>query len=93
LKTILDMFAEATGLRINFHNSTVVPMSMGEPEVTAVRDILGCKIEGVPQTHLGLPLSYVKLKIGDFNRLIAKLINTCRGGGRCCYLPRGTLFR
>jgi hypothetical protein len=48
-------------------------MAMEESEVAAVRGILGCKVEGFPQTYLGPPLSCVKLKIGDFNPLIAKI--------------------
>jgi hypothetical protein len=88
LKAILDMFAEATRLRINFHKSTVVPMAMGASEVAAVRDILGCKVEGFPQTYLGLPLSCVKLKIGDFNPLIAK-IDKYLSGWRALLLSSG----
>jgi hypothetical protein len=72
LRSILDSFALATGLVINFHKSTLVPMHVDGDAVAAVRDALGCALEGFPQSYLGLPLSCDKLNLAAFAPLIAK---------------------
>jgi hypothetical protein len=44
LRSILDSFSRATGLTINFHKSTVVPMHVDEAVMAVVRDVLGCSV-------------------------------------------------
>jgi hypothetical protein len=73
LRMILDQFAEATGLTINFHKSTLVPMHVSDGNITLIRSLLGCRVEGFPQSYLGLPLSSDKLKMAQFSPLIAKV--------------------
>lgn len=57
---ILDTFAQATGLCINYDESTLVPIHV-DPQHQAGQftSILQCgaKLEGFPQTYFGLPLS------------------------------------
>ncbi|CAN6236003.1 unnamed protein product [Urochloa humidicola] len=72
LKLVLDLFAEATGLHINYTKSTVVPMHMSEQEIKECLDILGCRREGFPQTYLGLPLSCTKLKLTAYDPYICR---------------------
>jgi hypothetical protein len=72
LKEILDNFANATGLVINFTKSTLVPMSVDDDLLASATAALGCSVEGFPQTYLGLPLSCDKLNIDAFTPLIAK---------------------
>jgi hypothetical protein len=72
LRSILDMFATATGLVINFHKSTLIAMHVDDDTVAAVRDALGCSLESFPQNYLGLPLSCEKLNLAAFAPLIAK---------------------
>jgi hypothetical protein len=72
LKTILDQFAAATGLKINFTKSTAVPIFMEEEAVNECISALGCRREGFPQTYLGLPLSNNKLRLTAFAPQIAK---------------------
>jgi hypothetical protein len=73
LKLLLDQFAEATGLTINFHKSTLVQMHVDAAELVQIQAALGCRVEGFPQTYLGPPLSAEKLKLQDFAPLIAKI--------------------
>lgn len=72
LKSILDDFSLATGLTINFHKSTFVPLHIDASTATAMADILGCQVSGFPQTYLGLPLTPYKLRVCDFQPLITK---------------------
>jgi hypothetical protein len=59
--------------------------------VDAVRGILGCKVEGFPQTYLGLPLSCTKVKIGDFKFVIAKIDKYLSGWMAILLSSRGRL--
>jgi hypothetical protein len=72
LKNVLDRFAAATGLVINFHKSTLVSMHVDSVMVDEVRGVLGCTLESFPQNYLGLPLSCEKLPAAAFAPLIAK---------------------
>jgi hypothetical protein len=73
LRCILDQFAQATGLVINFSKSTMVPMHLNAEDTSAIQTVLGCRVEGFPQTYLGLPLSCDKLRMVHFAPLIAKI--------------------
>ena len=66
LRTILDQFASATGLQINYAKSTAVPIYMDEETIGDCISALGCRREGFPQTYLGLPLSNSKLRLSAF---------------------------
>ncbi|WVZ49731.1 LOW QUALITY PROTEIN: hypothetical protein U9M48_001062, partial [Paspalum notatum var. saurae] len=73
LKTLLDLFSEATGLRINFQKSTMVPMNITMDHAQELQGVMGCKLEGFPQVYLGLPLSNVKLNLSTFGAVISKV--------------------
>jgi hypothetical protein len=88
LKEVLDLFSLATGLQINFHKSTVVPIHVLPQDLAAITDALGCRVEGFPQTYLGLPLSAEKLTLADFAPLIAK-IDKYLSGWRAILLSSG----
>ena len=88
LRAILDSFSRATGLSINFHKSTVVPMHVDAVVMASVQVVLGCRVEGFPQTYLGLPLSADKLKLAAFAPLIAK-VDKYLSGWRALLLSYG----
>jgi hypothetical protein len=69
LKELLDQFADATGLTINFHKITLVPMHVPEAALMEIQAALGCRVEGFPHTYLGLPLSCEKLSPCSTSRL------------------------
>jgi hypothetical protein len=48
-------------------------MDIPAEDVAAIQSALGCRVEGFPQTYLGLPLSYEKLTLTNFTMLIAKV--------------------
>jgi hypothetical protein len=51
---------------------TLVPMHVTSEDLAAIKDALGCRVEGFPQTYLGLPLSTGKLRLSTLAPLIAK---------------------
>jgi hypothetical protein len=88
IKTVLDQFALATGLVINFDKSTMVPMHVDPVVAIEMQTILGCRVEGFPQTYLGLPLMSDKLRMIHFQPLIAKVdkyLSGCRLAGGSCF--------
>jgi hypothetical protein len=58
-----------------------------------IQRALGCKIEGFPQTYLGLPLSASKLKISAFAPLIVKVDRFLSGWRSLLLSPGGRLAR
>ncbi|XP_071681910.1 uncharacterized protein [Lolium perenne] len=74
LKQVLDDFALATGLIINFHKSCFIPMDVGSGDAASMATFLGCPISSFPQPYLGLPLSPTKLPASAFAPLSSPLI-------------------
>jgi len=72
MRELLDQFAEATSLWINYNKSTAVPMNMSSDAISQCIAALGCRQEGFPQTYLGLPLSNEKLRSATFDPYISK---------------------
>jgi hypothetical protein len=91
LKGILDDFAAATGLVINFSKSTLVPMSLDPEALASAAEVLGCVVEGFPQTYLGLPLSCDKLALEAFAPLIGKADKYLSGWRALLLSPAGRL--
>lgn len=73
LRQCLDKFSAATGLSINFHKSTFVPMNVDDATATTMALALGCQLSTFPQTYLGLPLSPHKLRVRDYQPLISSI--------------------
>jgi hypothetical protein len=48
MRLLLDQFAQATGLVINFAKSTLVPMHTTQELTDEMQAILGCRVEGFP---------------------------------------------
>jgi hypothetical protein len=61
LKVVLCQFTEATGLTINYHKSSLVPLHQGQEMIDLYVQTLGCILDSFPQNYLGLPLSPTKL--------------------------------
>jgi hypothetical protein len=55
LEVVLDDFAVATGLGINFSKSTFIPINVEEAHATTMVAILGCSVGGSPRHTLGFP--------------------------------------
>lgn len=56
IKRILRCFQLMSGLKINFSKSSLCGVKIPSPDVEALAQILGCKVECLPIKYLGLPL-------------------------------------
>lgn len=59
LKQILDSFSAATGLTINYHKSTFIPMSLPEGIVADMSSCLGCSVSSFPMAYLFVPQNFM----------------------------------
>ena len=70
LKTLLDTFAESTGLKVNYHKSSIIPINVQDGDVNALATALGCQVASMPFTYLGLPMGTTKPIIEDLTPLM-----------------------
>lgn len=47
-KTLLDGFTKATGLALNYHKTTFIPLNIPPEEASTMAAILGCPISSFP---------------------------------------------
>jgi hypothetical protein len=60
LKGLLHRFGEATGLRVNYEKSNLVPINISEDRVSIYTSTLNCQLGNLPFIYLGLPLGISK---------------------------------
>jgi hypothetical protein len=73
LRSVLDALSRATGLAINFHKSSFVPIHVHPARAAELAAMLGCPVSSFPQTDLGLPLSDRKLPASALEFLVEKV--------------------
>jgi hypothetical protein len=65
-KRILDQYAAFTGLKINYHKSSMIPINLSEEEASILAEGFNCQLGSMPFTYLGLPMGTTKPSIKDF---------------------------
>jgi hypothetical protein len=73
LKVILEIFAQATGLRVNHGKSCLVPLNMDTEQATLLEGVFRCKIQDMSFTYLGRPMGTTKPKVEHFAPLINRV--------------------
>ncbi|XP_077252938.1 uncharacterized protein LOC143892304 [Tasmannia lanceolata] len=56
LKAFLRCYELVTGLRSNFSKSRLYAVNIDEAEASSLANIMGCSLENLPSSYLGLPL-------------------------------------
>jgi hypothetical protein len=72
LRCLLLYFAAVLGLKINLLNSVIVPTGEVE-DVEGLSRILGCGVESLPLTYLGLPSGAPYRDSSIWNKVIEKM--------------------
>lgn len=62
LKNLVDIFSQASSLKVNYEKSNLLPINVAEELMQALSTLLGCAIETFPFTYLGTSLSFTKQK-------------------------------
>jgi hypothetical protein len=73
LKELLEQFSTSTGLKVNFHKTTMVPINLNFQEANNLADTFGCKVESLPFTYLGLPLGTTRPSVANLMPLVSRL--------------------
>lgn len=82
VKTILQIFSEASGLHTNLAKCSITPIYGGEENLADIVSILGCQVQQFPIKHLGLPLSVRKIPKAGFQSVVeavARKLPPCHG--------------
>jgi hypothetical protein len=70
LKTILNTFADSTGLKVNNSKSNMIPKNLAPKRLTHLAATFNCQVGSLPFTYLGLPLSDSKPTIQEYLPLV-----------------------
>jgi hypothetical protein len=73
MKEILENYAKSTGLKINFHKSSPIPINLGPSTASNIASLLGCTVASMPFTYLGLPLVTTKPTVRDLLPLVDRI--------------------
>ena len=92
LSTMMDIFSDFSGLRLNRAKSTFVGFGLSEEEMGGCSQILAMPIGVLPIRYLGVPLVDRRLRLHDWQHVFEK-VETCLGGWRARLLSRGDPIR
>jgi hypothetical protein len=70
LKETLETFAQATGLRVNYAKSAMMPINVDDYYLHFLANTFGCSVGSLPFTYLGLPLGTTKPTVQDLSPLV-----------------------
>lgn len=88
LKLITRLFANISGLKVNFNKSVFIPLNVSSLDMPWVKAITGCPESSFPVTYLGLPLTIKKPTREQYMPLIEK-VEKRLGGWKGKLLSRG----
>jgi hypothetical protein len=70
LKELLQTFAAATGLKVNYSKSCLVPVNISDDHLQGLAASFGCVVGSLPFTYLGLPLGTSKPTVQDLSPIV-----------------------
>jgi hypothetical protein len=73
VKGILETYAQATSLRVNYAKSCMVPLNMDPEQAQILAGVFGCQLQGMPFTYLGLPMGKYKPRVIHFAPLMHRI--------------------
>lgn len=73
LKSILRCFEIASGLRVNFLNSSLASVNIERTNLLVLADTLNCKLMEIPLTYLGLPVGANPRKLSTWKPVIERV--------------------
>ncbi|KAJ4771274.1 RNA-directed DNA polymerase (reverse transcriptase)-related family protein [Rhynchospora pubera] len=79
LKMALTLFSLCSGLNLNLHKSTFVPLNLTAQQTQQVQQIIGCGFSPLPLPYLGLPLTASRPPRDVFLHLIEKVESKLAG--------------
>jgi hypothetical protein len=74
MKMILTYFEKMFGMKLNYNKSEMIPMNLLDQEKENFKNIFGYLVRVFPTKYLGIPLHYEKIKRGDLQPLVDKIV-------------------
>jgi hypothetical protein len=72
LKSLLQVFSNSTGLRVNYAKSMMIPINIEGDKLSLLAQTFGCSVGTLPFTYFGLPLGRTKPNVEEFLPLISR---------------------
>jgi hypothetical protein len=74
LKSLLNIFADSIGLKVNYHKSIKVPLNVDDERLSHFTNTLHCKKKEISLfTYLGLPLGITKPSLEYFLPMVTRV--------------------
>jgi mannosylglycoprotein endo-beta-mannosidase len=73
LKNLLQDFSRATGLRVNYSKSNIMPVNVSNDRMVVLAQTFGCSIGVLPFTYLGLPVGTTRPTMNDLTPLMSQV--------------------
>jgi hypothetical protein len=91
-KAILQVFGEASGLRVNYRKTSATLIREKEGDADRVVETLGCEVVGFPIRYLGMQLALRPLTKAEWQPLIDQVIHCVPAWQRCMIQKSGRLI-
>ncbi|XP_050211903.1 uncharacterized protein LOC126662059 [Mercurialis annua] len=72
LTRILRCFELISGLKINFHKSSLLGINVSDAELCEASELVGCYVEKFPIKYLGLPLAIRRIPVSAWDPVIQR---------------------
>jgi mannosylglycoprotein endo-beta-mannosidase len=73
LKKLLHDFSRATGLRVNYSKSNIMPVNVSNERMVVLAQTFGCSIGTLPFTYLGPPVGTTRPTMHDLTPLMSQI--------------------
>ena len=73
LKELLNLFLAATGLRVNYSKSYIMPVNIDEQRLQLLANTLGCATDSLPFAYLGLSLGTSRTSVQDLTPIVDQM--------------------
>jgi hypothetical protein len=73
LKEVLAEYTAFTGLKVNYHKSSLIPINISQLESEALSAQIQCNIASMPFPYLGIPMGTTKPTIRDLSPLTDRI--------------------
>jgi hypothetical protein len=69
----MDHYASFTGLKVNYHKSSMIPINVPHDKAVLLAQAFQCQLGALPFTYLGLPMGTTQPSIKDLSPLIDRI--------------------
>jgi hypothetical protein len=73
LKALLNSYETASGLKVNYMKSQMIPINVSPEKMQHLANTFGCQIGSLPFTYLGLPMGTTKPRIDDLSPIMDRV--------------------